>query len=98
MRGRGGAGAGAGPGRRPPLTGAVCAGEAVVLQQFTVTEGKRKVPVAGARCVKGALHRDARFRLLRDGRVVHEGESAPPRPAAARPPPDARCPQARWRP
>ncbi|XP_026318056.1 translation initiation factor IF-2, mitochondrial isoform X2 [Hyposmocoma kahamanoa] len=51
-------------------------GEAKVLQRFTVTEGKRKVPVAGARCVKGALHRDARFRLLRDGRVVHEGPLA----------------------
>lgn len=48
-------------------------GEAAVLQLFAVTEGRRKVTVAGARCVKGSLLRGARFRLLRDGRPLHEG-------------------------
>lgn len=60
----------------------MCAGEAHVLQQFVVTEGKRKVPVAGARCVKGALARDARYRLLRDGHTLHDGM---PRPAPVPP-------------
>ncbi|KAJ2942153.1 hypothetical protein O0L34_g11068 [Tuta absoluta] len=51
-------------------------GEANVLQQFIVTEGKKRVPVAGARCVKGELARSARYRLLRNGEVIHEGKLA----------------------
>ncbi|XP_063367747.1 translation initiation factor IF-2, mitochondrial [Cydia amplana] len=49
-------------------------GEANVLQQFMVTEGKRKVPVAGCRCVKGALQRNALYRLIRGGEVIYEGK------------------------
>lgn len=49
-------------------------GEADVLEEFLVGEGKKKkVPVAGCRCTKGALLRKERFRLVRDGEVVHEG-------------------------
>ncbi|XP_047994179.1 translation initiation factor IF-2, mitochondrial [Leguminivora glycinivorella] len=51
-------------------------GEANVLQQFMVTEGKRKVPVAGCRCVKGSLQRNALYRLIRNGEVVYEGKLA----------------------
>ncbi|XP_063538875.1 translation initiation factor IF-2, mitochondrial [Cydia strobilella] len=51
-------------------------GEANVLQQFMVTEGKRKVPVAGCRCVKGALQRNALYRLIRGGEVIYEGKLA----------------------
>lgn len=51
-------------------------GEANVLQQFMVTEGKRKVPVAGCRCVKGSLQRNALYRLIRGGEVVYEGKLA----------------------
>ncbi|XP_063387367.1 translation initiation factor IF-2, mitochondrial [Cydia fagiglandana] len=51
-------------------------GEANVLQQFMVTEGKRKVPVAGCRCVKGSLQRNALYRLIRGGEVIYEGKLA----------------------
>ncbi|XP_068619106.1 translation initiation factor IF-2, mitochondrial [Battus philenor] len=51
-------------------------GEANVLQQFMVSEGKRKVPVAGCRCVRGSLSRAALYRVLRGSEVVFEGKLA----------------------
>ncbi|XP_012254880.2 translation initiation factor IF-2, mitochondrial [Athalia rosae] len=48
-------------------------GEANVLQQFEVSEGRRKVPVAGSRCVKGVLKKSAMFKLVRGDEVVHTG-------------------------
>nr|CAD7574582.1 unnamed protein product [Timema californicum] len=48
-------------------------GEANVLQEFKVTEGKKKVSVAGCRCVKGHLKKSAQYRLLRGQEIVHEG-------------------------
>ncbi|CAH2046058.1 unnamed protein product, partial [Iphiclides podalirius] len=51
-------------------------GEANVLQQFLVSEGRRKVPVAGCRCVRGALARAALYRVLRGGEVLFEGKLA----------------------
>lgn len=48
-------------------------GEANVLQQFIINEGKRKVPVAGCRCVKGLLKKHAKYRLVRGNEVIHEG-------------------------
>ncbi|XP_037971328.2 translation initiation factor IF-2, mitochondrial [Plutella xylostella] len=51
-------------------------GEANVLQQFVVTEGKKKVPVAGCRCMKGSLARNALYRVIRGQEVVHEGKLA----------------------
>nr|CAD7430980.1 unnamed protein product [Timema monikensis] len=48
-------------------------GEANVLQEFKVTEGKKKVSVAGCRCVKGHLKKSAQYRLLRGQQIVHEG-------------------------
>nr|CAD7405689.1 unnamed protein product [Timema cristinae] len=47
--------------------------EANVLQEFKVTEGKKKVSVAGCRCVKGHLKKSAQYRLLRGQQIVHEG-------------------------
>ncbi|XP_026725711.1 translation initiation factor IF-2, mitochondrial [Trichoplusia ni] len=51
-------------------------GEANVLQQFIVTENKKKVPVAGCRCVKGSLSRNALYRVIRGQEVVFEGKLA----------------------
>ncbi|KAL4710220.1 hypothetical protein ACJJTC_005393 [Scirpophaga incertulas] len=51
-------------------------GEANVVQQFLVSEGKKRVPVAGCRCSKGRLLRHARYRLLRAGSCVYDGQLA----------------------
>ncbi|XP_050685340.1 translation initiation factor IF-2, mitochondrial-like [Leptidea sinapis] len=51
-------------------------GEAKVLQQFQVSEGKKKVPVAGCRCTKGSLMRNAQYRVVRGEQVVFEGKLA----------------------
>lgn len=48
-------------------------GEANVLQQFLINEGKKKVPVAGCRCTKGILKRNALYKLIRENEVIHEG-------------------------
>ncbi|XP_067629595.1 translation initiation factor IF-2, mitochondrial [Eurosta solidaginis] len=49
-------------------------GEANVLQQFFINEGRKEVPVAGCRCVKGMLKKGNKFRLIRNGEVVHDGQ------------------------
>lgn len=43
-------------------------GEANVLQEFMVTDERirKKVPVAGCRCVKGELKRSEHFKLIRN--------------------------------
>jgi hypothetical protein len=48
-------------------------GEANVLQDFEVTEGKKKVHVAGCRCTKGILHKTGKYRLHRGQEVVYDG-------------------------
>ncbi|XP_071544942.1 translation initiation factor IF-2, mitochondrial [Panulirus ornatus] len=48
-------------------------GEANVLAEFVITEGKKKVPVAGCRCIKGTLKKDAYFRVIRGQDIIHEG-------------------------
>ncbi|KAK9880591.1 hypothetical protein WA026_011831 [Henosepilachna vigintioctopunctata] len=50
----------------------VC-GEAVVLQQFEINEGRKKVPVAGCRCVKGVLKKSGMFKLIRNKEVIFQG-------------------------
>lgn len=49
-------------------------GEANVLQEFEVTEKKKKVKVAGCRCVKGNLKRDAMYRLKREQEILYTGK------------------------
>lgn len=48
-------------------------GEATVLQQFNISDGRKTVPVAGCRCTKGVLKRSSLYRLIRDGNIVYEG-------------------------
>ncbi|XP_045502831.1 translation initiation factor IF-2, mitochondrial [Colias croceus] len=51
-------------------------GEAKVLQQFLVSEGRKKVPVAGCRCTKGSLSRNALYKVIRDDQIVFQGKLA----------------------
>lgn len=55
----------------PPTQVEEILGEANVLQQFEVTDGKRKVYVAGCRCVKGVLKKSGMFKLVRGNEVLH---------------------------
>ncbi|KAL5008472.1 hypothetical protein ScPMuIL_014053 [Solemya velum] len=48
-------------------------GQANVLQVFNITDGKKSIPVAGCRCVKGTLNRKMQFKLLRDGEEIYTG-------------------------
>ncbi|XP_068217054.1 translation initiation factor IF-2, mitochondrial [Palaemon carinicauda] len=58
----------------PPKDVEEVLGEANVLAEFIVTEGKKKCPVAGCRCTKGILKKDEKYRVIRRGEVIHEGE------------------------
>lgn len=60
--------------RLPPLQVEETIGEANVLAEFSVTEGKRKVCVAGCRCIKGSLQKKKLFKLVRNGEVLAEGQ------------------------
>ncbi|KAL0124558.1 hypothetical protein PUN28_006419 [Cardiocondyla obscurior] len=51
-------------------------GEANVLQEFEITDKKKKVNVAGCRCIKGNLKRDAMYRLMRGQTLIHTGKLA----------------------
>jgi hypothetical protein len=48
-------------------------GEANVLQDFEITEGKKKVHVAGCRCAKGILKKTGKYRLHRGQEVLYDG-------------------------
>nr|XP_017092688.2 translation initiation factor IF-2, mitochondrial [Drosophila bipectinata] len=57
----------------PPVEVEEVLGEANVLQNFLINEGRKEVPVAGCRCTKGVLKKAQKFRLLRDGETVYDG-------------------------
>lgn len=58
----------------PPVEKEEFIGEANVLQKFYITEGKKSIPVAGCRCLKGVLKKASKFRLQRRDEVVYDGE------------------------
>lgn len=60
-------------GKLPPMEVEDVLGEANVLQQFFITEGRKEVPVAGCRCTKGVLKKAHKFRLMRNNEVVYDG-------------------------
>ncbi|PSN43893.1 Translation initiation factor IF-2 [Blattella germanica] len=51
-------------------------GEANVLQVFEVSEGKKKLPVAGSRCTKGILRKAGKYRLVRGNDTIYDGSLA----------------------
>ncbi|KAH8383212.1 hypothetical protein KR009_007336 [Drosophila setifemur] len=57
----------------PPVEVEEVVGEANVLQNFLINEGRKEVPIAGCRCTKGMLKKAQKFRLLRDGELVFDG-------------------------
>ncbi|KAK3884558.1 hypothetical protein Pcinc_011182 [Petrolisthes cinctipes] len=49
-------------------------GEANVIEEFLITEGKKKIPVAGCRCTKGVLKRHTHYKLVRELEIIHQGK------------------------
>lgn len=49
-------------------------GKANILQHFEITDRKKKVNVAGCRCVNGILKKTALFRLIRQEEIIYEGK------------------------
>ncbi|KAL3216167.1 hypothetical protein MRX96_006378 [Rhipicephalus microplus] len=45
-------------------------GEAVVQQEFLVSEGRKKIPVAGCKCTKGTLRKNALYKLVRNSELI----------------------------
>lgn len=49
-------------------------GEASVLEEFLISENKKKIPVAGCRCISGTLKKAALFKVVREpDEVLYRG-------------------------
>lgn len=45
-----------------------------MLQEFEITEKKKKLKVAGCRCTKGILKKDAVYRMIRGQETIYIGK------------------------
>ncbi|XP_033629292.1 translation initiation factor IF-2, mitochondrial-like [Asterias rubens] len=63
-------------GRLPPKEEHDIKGEATIIQEFDITVGKRKVPIAGCKVNSGSLHANKLFKLIRNNDTLHEGPLA----------------------
>lgn len=59
--------------RIPPKDVQEIVGEATVIQPFSISVGKKKIPVAGCRVNKGQLILNGLFKLVRNNKTLHEG-------------------------
>jgi translation initiation factor IF-2 len=59
--------------RLPPKQVENIIGEANVLQYFEITEGKKKISIAGSRCTKGNLKKGCKVRVFRQREIIYEG-------------------------
>ncbi|CAG0923027.1 unnamed protein product, partial [Notodromas monacha] len=59
--------------RLPPAKMPEIVGTADVLQEFLISDGRKKLPVAGCRCVQGSLKKKLSFRVRRNEEVIYDG-------------------------
>lgn len=45
------------------------------MQEFEINEKRKKVKVAGCRCIKGSLKKSELFKVLRDDEVIYVGKA-----------------------
>lgn len=61
--------------RIPPTDEDVQTGCADILQVFDISERNKKIPVAGCRVTDGSLEKKQLFKLIRNGQVIHRGNT-----------------------